>query len=443
MPGFEQGNAPNPGGLTQAEAEARLAAEGYNELPAAGRRDLWALALDIVRDPTFVLLLAAGTIYLVLGDFHEAVLLLSFVAMIAGLTVYQEHKTERALQALRDLTSPRALVVRNGQRLRIAGREVVRGDTLLVEEGDRVPADAVLMSAHDVLADESLLTGESVPVQKSAWDGTSQMTRPGGDGLPFVYSGTLLTRGQALAEVVATGSRTEIGRIGVALSGTELELTPLQQETARVVRRIAGVAIVLAAILVVMYGLLRGGWVDAILAGITLAMAILPQEFPVVLTVFLALGAWRISKQRVLTRRIPAIETLGAATVLCVDKTGTLTMNCMTVRRLYRDGRVHDMPGGVESPPLEFHDLVQYSVLASERDPFDPMEKAFLELADVAGARSHTGWNLVKEYPLSSSLLVHAHGWQAGGRRTSSWRRRVRPKRCLACAALRPGSARF
>jgi Ca2+-transporting ATPase len=182
-------NRTGPPGLAQADAQARLAAEGYNELPVADRRDVWALALEILRDPTFMLLLAAGAIYLMLGDFHEAVLLLSFVVMIAALTVYQEHKTERALSALRDLTSPRALVVRDGQRIRIAGREVVRGDVLLMEEGDRVPADAVLISANDVLVDESLLTGESVSVQKTAWDGAMQMTRPGGDDLPFVYSG--------------------------------------------------------------------------------------------------------------------------------------------------------------------------------------------------------------------------------------------------------------
>ena len=182
-------------GLSGAEAAARLAADRYNELPAARQQGIWSLALEVVRDPTFILLLSAGTIYLTLGDFHEAVLLLSFVVMIVGITVYQEHKTERALQALRDLTSPRALVVREGDRMRIAGRDVVRGDILLVEEGDRVPADAVLLSAHDMLADESLLTGESVPVQKTAWDGALQMTRPGGDGLPFIYSGTLLTRG--------------------------------------------------------------------------------------------------------------------------------------------------------------------------------------------------------------------------------------------------------
>ncbi|MDO8595222.1 MAG: cation-transporting P-type ATPase, partial [Sulfuricaulis sp.] len=296
-------------GLTSNEAAARFAADGPNELPAAAARDITRIALEVVRDPTFVLLLMAGTVYLILGDFHEAVLLLSFVVMIVGITVYQEHKTERALQALRELTSPRALVVRDGERMRIAGREVVRGDILLVTEGDRVPADAVLLSANDVLADESLLTGESVSVRKTAWDGVQQMTRPGGDGLPFIYSGTLLTRGQTVAEVAATGVGTEIGRIGVALSSGKAELTPLQQQTAHMIRRIAGVAIALAVLLVVLYGWIRGGWLDAVLAGITLAMGILPQEFPVVLTVFLALGAWRISKQRVLTRRIPAIET--------------------------------------------------------------------------------------------------------------------------------------
>ena len=403
-----------PAGLTQAEAQARLAADGPNELPAAAERGIGTLALEIVRDPTFALLLSAGGIYLVLGDVHEALLLLSFVVMIAGITVYQEHKTERALLALRELTSPRALVVRNGERMRIAGRDVVRGDILLLQEGDRVPADAVLLSASDVLADESLLSGESVPVAKSPWDGAQQMTRPGGDGLPFVYSGTLLTRGQAVAEVVSTGARTEIGRIGSALAAAETETTPLQQQTGRMVRRIAGLAIALAAILVATYGWLRGGWLDAILAGITLAMAILPQEFPVVLTVFLALGAWRISKQRVLTRRIPAIETLGAATVLCVDKTGTLTLNRMSVRRLYCNGRAHDPAQG--APPPEFHELIEYSMLAGEPDPFDPMERAVRELGAAVFGGRHADWMLAKEYPLSPALLVHAHGWQAPGR---------------------------
>ena len=402
-------------GLTAKEAVERLTADGPNELAAAGQRDIKAIAFGVLRDPTFVLLLMAGSIYFVLGDIHEAILLLSFVVMIVGITVYQEHKTERALHALRDLTSPRAMVVRDGERMRIAGREVVRGDLLVVSEGDRVPADAVLLTANDLLADESLLTGESISVRKATWDGVQIMTRPGGDELPFIYSGTLLTRGQGLAEVVATGARTEIGRIGVALSREEPESTPLQQQTQRMIRRIAGVAIALALLLVGLYGTMRGNWLDAILAGITLAMGILPQEFPVVLTIFLALGAWRISRQRVLTRRIPAIETLGAATVLCVDKTGTLTMNRMAVRMLFAGGEMWDVPPAEGAAlPAAFHTVVEFGILASEVDPFDPMEKAFHDFGRRAlpvERRGHANWSLVREYPIAPGLLAHGHGW--------------------------------
>jgi len=413
----EPAEAGNYRGLSQHEADLRLAAEGANELPSAQSRNVAAIALGVVRDPTFVLLFTAGTVYLVLGDLHEAMLLLSFVVMIMAITVYQEFKTERALDALRDLTSPRALVIRDGREIRIAGREVVRGDILLVTEGDRVPADAVLIAANDLLADESLLTGEPVPVRKVTWNGAQQIGRPGGDDLSFIYSGSVLTRGRGIAEVVATGLHTEIGRIGAALTGDAVETTPLQQQTARMVRHIAGVALVLAAILVVLYGLTRGGWLDAILAGVTLAMAILPQEFPVVLTVFLGLGAWRISRQRVLTRRIPVIETLGAATVLCVDKTGTLTLNRMTVRMLYAEGEFQEVaPEKIASLPEKFHELLEFGILASEVAPFDPMERAFHDLGGrtLGGTEHlHDDWSLVREYPISPSLLAHGHAWKA------------------------------
>ncbi len=243
------------------------------------------------------------------------------------------------------------------------------------------------------------------------------MSHPGGDGLPFIYSGTLFTRGQAMAKVLATGVRAEIGRIGVALSGGALELTPLQQQVARVIRHIAALAIALAATLALLYGTLRGGWLDATLAGITLAMSILPQEFPVVLTVFLALGAWRIAKQRVLTRRIPEIETLGAATVLCVDKTGTLTLNRMAVRALVANGEWRNIGGADPAPlPAGFHSLVEISILASEADPHDPMERAFHEFgrdALLAAAQLHKKWKLVREYPITGALLAHGHGWVA------------------------------
>lgn len=318
-------------GLSEAEVARRLREEGYNEIPSARRRNILAIAWGVVREPMFLLLLACGTIYLLLGDVQEALMLLGFVFVVLGITLYQERKTERALEALRDLSSPRALVIRDGQRQRIAGRDVVRDDLLVLAEGDRVPADAVVLSCTNLSTDESLLTGESVPVRKIVWDGVLDMSRPGGEDLPFVYSGTLVVQGQGIAQVRATGSHTEMGKIGKALQTVEVEGTRLQREVGRLVRRVAVLGLSLCALVVVLYGLVRNGWLEGFLAGITLAMAVLPEEFPVVLTVFLALGAWRLSKQSVLTRQVAAVETLGSATVLCVDKTGTLTVNRMSV----------------------------------------------------------------------------------------------------------------
>jgi len=368
----------------------------------------------------FLLLVGAGAIYLVLGDKGEAAMLLGFVLVVMGITIYQERKTERVLEALRDLTSPRALVLRDGEQRRIPGCEVVRGDILLLVEGDRVPADAVLLSANDLMADESLLTGESVPVRKAAWDGILDMGHPGGDNLPFVYSGTVLVAGQGIAEVRATGLHSEIGRIGKSLREIETETTPLQREIRRLVRIVALFGLLLCALVVVVYGVTRGDWLNGLLAGITLAMALLPEEFPVVLTVFLALGAWRISRQNVLTRRVPAVETLGAATVLCVDKTGTLTHNRMTVSTLFSEGEHYEVDYAVEnSLPERFHELVEFSILASEVDPFDPMEQAFRQLGLHYLKHTehlHDDWTLVQEYALSPQLLAMSHVWKATGR---------------------------
>jgi P-type Ca2+ transporter type 2C len=437
-----------PEGLTREEAAARLHAEGHNELPASGARGLLAIVLEVVREPMFLLLVFAGVLYAVLGDLQEAAMLLAFVFVVMGITVYQERKTERALEALRDLSSPRALVVRGGAQERIAGRDVVRGDIVLVTEGDRVPADAVLLTCNDLSVDESLLTGESVPVRKMPCSGPVTLaiagTRPGGDDLPNIYSGTLVLQGQGIAEVVATGVHTEIGRIGLALERAEVEPTVVQRQSRFLVRNMAIVGLSVCALVVLVYGLTRGHWINGLLAGVTLAMATLPEEIPVVLTVFLALGAWRIGQKGVLTRRIPAVEALGSATALCVDKTGTLTMNSMTVARLYAGGQWFDtqadgeterqvpaapsapgqLDGGlpVHAGPLEapshevFHPLVEYGILASELDPFDPMEKAFTELGDryFRGTdHLHADWQLVHEYSLSRDLLAMSHVWQS------------------------------
>lgn len=401
-------------GLTESEAQRRLATEGRNELPSSKRRGLAGVARGILAEPMFLLLLACGGTYLLLGDRQEAAVLLGFVVLVAGITLYQEQKTERALEALRDLTSPRANVVRDGNRRRISGVEVVRGDILALGEGDRVPADAALVSCLSLATDESVLTGESAPVRKTTWDGDSPIARPGGDGLPFVYAGTLVTRGQAVAEVLATGARTEVGRIGKALAGVAPQRTALQRETGRLVGRLAVVAALLCLTVVVGYGCARADWLGGVLAGLTLAMAILPNEFPAVLTIFLALGAWRLSRLRTLTRRVPVLETLGAATVLCVDKTGTLTTNLMTVSTLYANGRMHGVGSG--DLPEEVHPLVEYAILASRRDPFDPMEKAFKALGErrLAGTEHlHPSWTLEREYPLSDALLALSHVWRA------------------------------
>ena len=396
-----------PCGLTERDAAARLLEDGPNELPSAKPRHFLTIMLEIVREPMLLLLLACGSIYLVLGDTREAIMLLGFVFVIFGITFYQERKTERALDALRDLSSPRALVIRDGMERRIAGREVVRDDILVMAEGDRVPADARLLSASYMTTDESLLTGESVPVQKI----------PGETKDAQLFSGTLVVQGKGIAKVEAVGANTQLGKIGKALLTTEEERTQLSLETGRLVRTLALAGIGLCVLVVVLYVLTRGQVLDGVLAGITLAMAIMPEEFPVVLTIFLALGAWRIAQKQVLTRRAPAIETLGAATVLCVDKTGTLTLNRMTVQKLDACGALYDVDLVFKDPlPESVHELVEYSILASQIDPFDPMEKAFKALGDrylKDTEHLHFNWSLQREYPLSRDLLAMSNVWKA------------------------------
>src|SRR5450759_525634 len=402
-------------GLSDAEAASLIARYGFNELPSSKPRSVIRIALEVVREPMLLLLLACGITYLLLGDVQEAIILLIFVVVVIAITLYQERKTERALEALRDLSSPRALVVRGGERKRIAGREVVPGDILVLSEGDRVPADGVLLSAVNLATDESLLTGESVPVRKLAASNNTEMARPGGDDLPFVFSGTLVVRGTGLAMARATGIQTELGKIGKSLREVEQEPTLVQRDTRRMVRVLALAGLALCGLLVVIYGLTRGDWLRGVLAALTLAMAILPEELPVVLTVFLALGAWRMSRNRVLTRRMPAIEMLGAATALCVDKTGTLTMNQMSVTRLYAKGETYDFSKQPASAvPEEFHELAEFAMLASQPDPFDPMDRAIRKLGDEAlqgTEHLHASWKVVREYPLAKSLLAISEVW--------------------------------
>jgi P-type Ca2+ transporter type 2C len=409
-------------GLSSAAAIARLHQDGHNELPSAQSRSLLAIAWGTLQDPIFLLLVGGGVIYWFLGDLQEALILLGFVFFLMGISLYQEGKTEHAIAALRDLSSPRALVIRDGQRQRIAGRDVVRGDLCVLAEGDRIPADAIVLSCSNLSTDESLLTGESLPVRKVAAVGPVKLARPGGDDLPFVYSGTLVVQGQGIIQVQATGAQTEMGKIGNALQTVKPEATPLQREMNRLVARLFSIALALCVAIVVIYGFTTGDWLKGILAGITLAMAILPNEFPVVVTIFLALGAWRISQHHVLARRVAAVETVGAATVLCVDKTGTLTLNQMAVQQLWAynplvPSKPYDLGSQTAAPlPEALHELVEFCILASQRDPFDPMEKAFKQLGDSYLANTehlHYDWKLLREYPLSPDLLAMSHVWQS------------------------------
>jgi P-type Ca2+ transporter type 2C len=400
-------------GLSESQAAERLRQEGYNELPSAKPRNLIQIALGVLREPMLLLLLACGGIYFSLGDIKEALVLMSFVFVVIGLTLYQERKTERALDALRDLSSPRALVIRDGERKRIPGRDVVRGDTLVLVEGDRVPADGVLLSATSLSLDESLLTGESLPVRKRARsESDPARVPPGGDDLPFVYSGTLVVRGTGLVIAEATGVRTELGRIGKSLQVIQQEPTSLEQDSSRLIRKVALAAGITCAVLVTAYGLIRQDWLHGFLASLSLAMAILPEELPVILVVFLALGAWRLSRIHVLTRRRAAIETLGAATVLCVDKTGTLTANRMAVRRLSATGASLDISAKPGKLSETYRELAQFAVLASRPDTHDPMDFAIRSFGEAALSDGlPSGLSLAREYPIENGLFAVSEAW--------------------------------
>lgn len=414
----------SPGGLSQAEAEARLAADGPNDLPGGRRRSALAVVADVLREPMLLLLLAGGVIYLLLGDLGEALILLGFVLLTISISAVQEVRTERAIEALRDLSMPRATVIRDGQPVTVASRDVVRGDLLVISEGGRIAADGWIIEASALEADEAVLTGESVPVSKSATTepDPGAPPDPGGDNLPYGFSGTLAVRGTGLMRVEATGPRSRMGAIGRSLASLETETPPLVQQTRGLVRWFAAAGIGVSLIAALLYGLFRGGWLDAALSGIALAMSLLPEELPVVLALFMTIGALRMSRSRVLARRGAAIETLGAATVLCTDKTGTLTQNRMEIAELrLPQGDMHQPGMATAALSEEFLKLASLGMLASEQEPFDPMEVAFHQLASShpRGSLSEhrgRGWLLKQKYPLAPDLLAMSQVWAKEGR---------------------------
>lgn len=398
-------------GLTESEASEKLKA-GFNELETA-KKSIFTIVLDVIKEPMFILLVGCGILYMLLGDTGEGIMLLSSVVIVIFISFYQKNKTEHAMEALHNLSSPRALVIRDGMKKRIPGRNVVEGDIIELQEGDRIPADAAVLETLNIKTDESLLTGESVAVTKIVWDGLRMMTPPSGDALPFVYSGTLVTQGKGKALVLATGRNTQMGKIGKMLQAVKEEPTLLQKETGRIVKTFSVLGFGICLLLIIIYGITRHDWLHGVLTGLSLAMAMLPEEFAVVLTLFMALGAWRISQKNVLTRKPASIETLGSVTVLCADKTGTLTQNKMVVRKLSVNSQILEtvklLPASL---PESFHQLIEYGLLASQTNPFDPMEKALTDLALNTFKNTevvHQNWKLEREYPLTPSLFVMSH----------------------------------
>jgi P-type Ca2+ transporter type 2C len=377
---------------------------GYNELPFTDSKSLLRTVTQVLTEPMFALLICAALIYLVIGSFEDTVLLSGFIALSIGITIYQERKSERAIDALKDLSSPRAIVKRDGETRRIPSREVVVGDLLILEEGDRIAADATILTGNDLLVDDSLLTGESEPVTKTLGD--------------LVYSGSLVVRGGGTAVVKAIGLQTEIGTIGKSLKQITLVQSPLQLDIRTLIRRFAIFGVCLSLIVCIGYGMFYGQWLDGVLAGITLIMALLPEEFTVILTVFMALGVWRISRQQVLTRSAPVIETLGSITTLCVDKTGTLTLNKMSLSALVTNEAPDDIQVIKGSLDPAQKELLSYALLASEAEPFDPMEQAFdasMRALSPDHIVEYSDYRILHDYGLTPELPAMTHLWGVNG----------------------------
>lgn len=393
-------------GLSEPEAARRLAQDGPNRLTAPRRRRLPQIVRDVLREPMFLLLLAAVGFYFVLGDTAEATFLLFGALATIGLVVVQEARSERALAALKALAEPTARVIRDGSERRVAAADLVRGDLVLLGEGGRAPADGALVAGDVLSIDESVLTGESAPVVRTPL-ATSET--PEGGEIPEharICAGGLLVRGHGVARVTAIGRATRLGQIGAALADGAEPPTPLQRTTRRLIGVLGLFALGLSATVLIAYGLLRGDWIAGGLAALTLGIALIPEEFPMVLAVFLALGGWRLAKGQVLVRRTAAIEALGGISVLCVDKTGTLTRNQMSVAALW------SAEMGQEVTESTGAAILQAAVLASAVHALDPMDRALR-----AASAGNRGGSPLRSYPLRPERLAYIQAWPvpAGG----------------------------
>lgn len=394
-------------GLSDAEVRAARKEHGPNVLSERENKSVLKIVWSVVREPMLQLLIASALIYLFLGDPAESILLLISAVLVVAINLVQDVRAERALERLRSLTSPRAHVLRSGVASQIPAADVVPGDVLFLAEGDRIVADAVLVEGW-AEADESLITGESHAVPKIA---STELESDIEES--WLFSGALVVTGGGKAVVARTGLKTEIGKIGESLSRIEPARSDLQRQTARLVNISALLALAICLVVVVAYQLTVHDWVAAALVGISLAMSLLPEEFPVILSVFLALGARRLSAAGTLVRKIAAVEELGSVTVLCVDKTGTLTMNEMTLDELQVAGgeRVR-FSGEDHNPAKDVGELLLSARQASKEEGFDPMDKAVLTACSKAEIQVPDA-TLVAEFPLRPDFPAYGQLWQS------------------------------
>jgi Ca2+-transporting ATPase len=398
--------SPRPGGWTSREAAELSRRFGPNQIVPEVHHDAWRRIAGAAADPMVLLLAAVAAVEFLLGERRDAVILLSAILPIAGMDIFLEWKSESALAALRKLTVRRAKVWRDGALAERPATELVPGDRIVLQEGDLVPADARLVESTDLQLDESALTGESDAVAKT----------PGIGPAAALLAGTTVLSGRGSAIVEIIGRKTEYGKLARLVSEVEEKPTPLQVLLHRLLKRLLPLAIFFCLAVIVAQRLRGAPWPRSVLGGLVLAMAAVPEEFPVVFALFLSLGAFRLARHRALIRELTAVETLGAATVACADKTGTLTEGRLEVAFLLG-------PGGRWSPssgplPEWGREMLETLLLASEQEPYDPLDQALARFARAAGvdpAQVYRTHELLREHPFEPRGKYHTHTWRVRG----------------------------
>lgn len=398
----------NTSGISSEEAKQLQEKYGRNELTTGKKESFLKKLVHILSEPMFLLLFVAAVIYFILGEARDGAVMLIFVIGIISIDVVQEWKTDKTLNALKDLSAPKITVLRDGREIMIASVDLVPGDLMMVYEGVKIPADGIVIKCNDLCVDESTLTGEAEGVWKINTATTSSTTEYWRKD--YCYAGTLVTQGTGSILVDKIGLATEYGKIGMHVAMAPEEPTPLQKQTRSLVRLCAWIAVFLFLLvgLFTYFNIPDHAWgeriIESILSGITLAMAMIPEEFPVILTVFLSMGAWRLAKKNSLVRKLPSVETLGAVSVLCVDKTGTITRNEMKVQETWA-------LNGNQS------ELCEVMGLGCETDAYDPMEKAMLSHCDELGFSKEYLFDgeLLTEYAFTNAVKMMGHVWNRNG----------------------------